>query len=104
MGDHWQWFDDLLAALPLDDPAAATPAERPWRPEDGDTRCQECGRPNPVWFTDHATWNSVMGSEAGILCPTCFALKAGGPPGRWYLSLVDHALSDRREPPDGADH
>ena len=54
---------------------------RPWRPEDGDSRCQECGRANPVWWAEDEVWNLVMGGDAqreagGILCPTCFIIKA----------------------------
>jgi hypothetical protein len=45
---------------------------RPWTPADGDTRCQECGLPNPVWWVPHEDWNRVTGSEGGILCPTCY--------------------------------
>ena len=45
---------------------------RPWRPEDGDRRCQRCGHPNVVWFTDADSWNTAMGNESGILCVRCF--------------------------------
>jgi hypothetical protein len=38
--------------------------------------CQECGSKNPVWFTDNATWNKVMGNGYGILCPNCFISRA----------------------------
>lgn len=60
---------------------------RPWRPEDGDTRCQQCGRRNPIWWADTATWNLIVGGDAsreagGILCPTCFHSK-------WLALLAD---------------
>lgn len=38
----------------------------------GDALCQECGKANPVWHAPHDLWNSVMGGEGGVLCPTCF--------------------------------
>ena len=43
----------------------------------------DCGHPNPIWFADNELWNAVMGGKAakddpgGVLCPTCFMLKAG---------------------------
>ena len=43
----------------------------------------DCGHPNPIWFADNELWNAVMGGRAakddpgGVLCPTCFMLKAG---------------------------
>lgn len=55
---------------------------RHWRPEDGDTRCQECGFPYHPWFTDNWLWNTVMGGTehtgdpGGSLCPRCFADRA----------------------------
>lgn len=48
---------------------------RPWRPEDGDARCQHCGRPNIVWYTDHDLWNRVMPDD-GVLCIGCFIHRA----------------------------
>ncbi len=38
--------------------------------------CQECGRPNIVWFAPNELWNKIVGSSDGILCPTCFAKRA----------------------------
>lgn len=55
---------------------------RPWRPGDGDTRCQGCGFRYQPWFTDNWLWNTVMGGDefngdpGGYLCPRCFANKA----------------------------
>jgi hypothetical protein len=43
---------------------------KPW-PE---SQCQRCLGPNPVWHAPNELWNDVMGSEAGIVCPTCFAV------------------------------
>lgn len=34
--------------------------------------CQKCGGHNPVWSAENELWNTVVGSEAGILCPVCF--------------------------------
>lgn len=57
-------------------------AVRAWRPEDGDTRCQDCGHANLPWFTDNSLWNEVMGGSAyegdpgGYLCSRCFAVRA----------------------------
>ena len=55
--------------------------QRAWRPEDGDSRCQQCGRPNPIWFAPDRLWNHVVGGDPGreaqgVLCPSCFAAKA----------------------------
>jgi hypothetical protein len=49
----------------------------PWTPADGDSRCQQCGNPNPVWRAPHRVWNAVVGGDpdreaGGVLCPTCF--------------------------------
>ncbi len=48
----------------------------PWEPADGDSKCQMCSRPNAVWWVQSEVWNAVMGSEAGILCPSCFIVRA----------------------------
>jgi hypothetical protein len=54
---------------------------RPWRPEDGDSRCQECERTYVPWFTDNWLWNHVMGGPnctsdpGGYLCPRCFMVR-----------------------------
>lgn len=54
---------------------------REWRPEDGDTRCQQCGQPNPIWWADNAQWNATVGGPdatddpGGVLCPTCYHAK-----------------------------
>jgi hypothetical protein len=58
----------------------------PTHPED---RCQACGGPNIVWFTDSALWNRVNGSPNGILCPMCFVALAeaiGVPNAGWKLT------------------
>lgn len=55
---------------------------RAWRPSDGDSRCQECGRPYVPWFTDSALWNLVIGGPdtecdpGGYLCSLCFTMRA----------------------------
>lgn len=48
---------------------------RPWQPKDGDTRCQSCGAPNIVWYTDHELWNLVI-PGGGVLCIACFVERA----------------------------
>ena len=62
---------------------------RSWRVGDGDTRCQQCTRLNPCWWVEAKIWNEVMGSEAGVLCPTCFLVrcdeKGVGRTGAWQL-------------------
>lgn len=60
---------------------------REWTPEDGDLRCQKCGHPNVVWFTDATTWNSAMGNEGGVLCIRCFigTYESQGDPVIWSL-------------------
>lgn len=65
---------DALSTPPADDVG-------PWRPEDGDTRCQQCGQPNPIWWADNAQWNATVGGPdatddpGGVLCPTCYHAK-----------------------------
>lgn len=54
---------------------------RPWVAEDGDQRCQKCGRPNPCWFAPSDLWNGLVGGDpnkptGGVLCPLCFMLLA----------------------------
>lgn len=54
---------------------------RDWRLEDGDSRCQRCGKPNPTWFAPSRLWNAVVGGDpdreaGGVLCPTCFCADA----------------------------
>ena len=66
-------------------------ANRLWEPSDGDTKCQECNRPNGAWFADNEVWNAVMsdrvaewldgdvvegGDPGGCLCPPCFIRRA----------------------------
>lgn len=48
---------------------------RPWQPGDGDKRCQSCGAPNIIWYTDHDLWNRVMPDD-GVLCIGCFIHRA----------------------------
>jgi hypothetical protein len=50
--------------------------------------CKSCGVDNPVWYAPNDVWNSVMGSEAGFLCPACFIVRAestGLVPTAWVL-------------------
>jgi DNA-directed RNA polymerase subunit RPC12/RpoP len=55
---------------------------RPWRPEDGDSRCQECGTEYLPWSVEDDLWNGVIGTEENprgegtVLCPTCFVRRA----------------------------
>jgi hypothetical protein len=68
--------------------AAASPERRlcssnprtdgaPWEPWEGNGPCQDCSARNVLWFTTNATWNTVMGPDgAGLLCPSCFAIRA----------------------------
>lgn len=74
---------------------------RPWRPEDGDTRCQECGAANIVWYTDSQTWNWVTGGDSpgsvSVLCVPCYvrtaedkmAAEAFKLPA-WYVTATPH--------------
>jgi hypothetical protein len=69
---------------------------RPWRPEDGDTRCQGCGRPNIIWYTDSELWNRVMPDD-GVLCLGCFIHRAEafiGVGSVWYLGHESIPVSD----------
>ena len=39
--------------------------------------CEDCGRPNIVWFVDSDRWNTVVRTEGPdrMLCPSCFVLR-----------------------------
>lgn len=51
-------------------------------PEHGDSRCQDCGAVNVVWFAENALWNRVMGGPeatddpGGVVCVPCFDRRA----------------------------
>lgn len=58
-------------------------------------KCEDCDRPNPVWFAPNELWNLVMGGPeakgdpGGMLCPNCFmerAEKAGIVPTAWFVA------------------
>lgn len=76
MGEH---CDDIAKRIRSGEPAEITarpvvaeePEARAWEPADGDKRCQECGRENPVWWADNDDWNAIMPDD-GVLCPTCY--------------------------------
>ena len=48
----------------------------------GDGPCQDCGQPYPPWSAPNEVWNRIMGGPeadddpGGMLCPTCFAVRA----------------------------
>ena len=79
---------------------------RRWNPADGDTRCQQCGRANPCWFTDNDLWNLVMfgpdatQDEGGVLCPQCFIARAEARNIRvvWHLAPDNPRLYRSVEP------
>ena len=82
---------------------ALLPQEAEPAPEDLEAVCQECHRPNPVWFAPNRLWNFVMGGEAatddpgGFLCPCCFIQKAeaqGIRPTGWMLRQEPTAVCD----------
>ncbi len=47
-----------------------------WNQSDGDTKCQQCHSPNPLWTCDNYLFNQINESPNGILCPICFYKKA----------------------------
>ena len=59
-------------------PQATTTPDAPTPRTDAhpENNCQECGRPNIVWFTPNEIWNKTVGDGGGILCPVCFCKKA----------------------------
>jgi hypothetical protein len=74
----------------------ATEVARPAHPE---RFCQLCGGQNVTWFAPNELWNQVMGNPNGIVCPTCFILKAqsAGVVNVWRIQpefYGDQALAD----------
>jgi len=44
---------------------------------DDNEHCGDCGRPYAiVWQAETALWHSIMGNDAGLLCPDCFDIRA----------------------------
>lgn len=73
--------------------AGATEGE--WPPQDV---CQRCGGANVVWFAPNKLWNEAMGSEGGIVCPSCFVRAYEAATGRmrvWRLAPNDGPGSTR---------
>jgi hypothetical protein len=59
-----------------------------------ESRCDDCGGVNPVWFAPNELWNLVIGGPeakgdpGGFICPTCFIARAeasGVRPTAWEL-------------------
>jgi hypothetical protein len=80
---------------------------RPWRPSDGDSRCQECGHTYVPWFTDNWLWNHAVGGPTctsdpgGYLCPRCFMVLAEQAfPGLVWRMFPEWSPT-RDLPPDG---
>lgn len=43
----------------------------------GEHPCADCQTTNnPIWYTHNPYWNAVVGDQALILCPACFAERA----------------------------
>lgn len=38
--------------------------------------CDDCARPYTIWYADNDLWNAVMPDNRGMLCPTCFLIRA----------------------------
>ncbi len=69
--------------------------------EHPELKCKKCGNHNPTWSAENDLWNSVIGEEGGILCPSCFDLAArekGFNPYFWATKVVEHG---KIEPKDG---
>lgn len=47
--------------------------------------CQECKRSYPDWLTPRDIWMRVIGEYNGMLCPTCFLIKA-------YFKIPNHRI------------
>jgi hypothetical protein len=47
-----------------------------------ESRCDDCGGVNPVWFAPNPLWNLVIGGPeakgdpGGFICPGCFIVRA----------------------------
>jgi hypothetical protein len=66
--------------------------------------CGNCGRDDPVWHAPNDLWNTVVGSEAGTLCPTCFidlAEERGVVPTAWRVA--PEVLPDQQSTPPPLD-
>lgn len=75
--------------------------------------CDDCGRPNPVWFAPNEVWNLAIGGPdarddpGGFVCPNCFIIRAeqaGIVPTAWKLEPEGHRapLSAAIGEPEGA--
>jgi hypothetical protein len=87
-----RWFDEPPEVLEywggLADAAIETLTPPPGTRADGDKRCQVCGQPNIVWFTDSDVWNKVR-PNGGVLCVPCFVREAEAMSinrSAWYLT------------------
>jgi hypothetical protein len=59
-----------------------------------EAKCEECGRPNIVWFAPSPLWNAAVRTTPDspdlMLCPSCFAIRyetvTGDQPTAWVLT------------------
>lgn len=73
--------------------------------------CDECGRPNIVWWAASDRWNHAMGRKPGeapnpILCPVCFVRRwerATGLRATWRVEPDDRTIRAALEC-EGGDH
>jgi hypothetical protein len=82
-------FENKLAGCYISTSTSSLLPQPPAQPstKEGDTRCQQCGRENPVWFAPNDVWNRVVPVVSGVLCPNCFMLRDKGT--TWIVSPED---------------
>lgn len=66
-------------------------------------QCQDCNREYAPWFVSSGLWLKVVGMHQGMLCPSCFLLRAQmvmGEVREWFLTplLGNGRLPDDPEP------
>jgi hypothetical protein len=90
MREDWKTISEAADAMPSHEPP---PLDA--HPE---AFCEECQRPNGVWFAPSEIWN-IACSENGVLCPVCFITKtekAGIKPTSWMIAPEGYSA---HEPP-----
>lgn len=67
-----------------------------------DNVCQNCVRAYPDWLTPRFSWLEVVGQYNGMLCPTCFLIRAAEKTDLFFYLIPvensDNALYEIKKP------